>query len=128
MTYRWLLNFVEQLPPESRTKTAMRDQADPLAIAAQVETPREGWGPWSHSDHLLAQVGERLDVLHATVVKALGGKPAEPAPWPRPGVLSADMLAELRAEVEAPMRDTLEAERAERARRRAELAAQQQQP
>jgi hypothetical protein len=103
----------------------MRDQADPHEIAAQAEQPRQGWGPWSHSDHLLAQIGERLDALQVTLVRVMtDAKPAEPAPWPRPGVLTPEQLAELRAEVEAPVVNVLEQERAERARARAEAKRQ----
>jgi hypothetical protein len=125
LTFRRLLSLVEQLPPESRTKTAMRDDMDPHELAAHVGQPRPGWGPWSHTDHLLAQIGERLDALQVTLVRVMTeAKPADPAPWPRPGVLTPEQLAELQAEVEAPVVNVLEQERAERARARTEAKRQ----
>jgi hypothetical protein len=125
LTFRRLLSLVEQLPPESRTKTAMRDDMDPFEIAAQVEEPRPGWGPWSHTDHLLAQIGERLDSLQVTLVRVMTeAKPSDPPPLPRPGVLTPEQIAELRAETEAPVVNVLEQERAERARAKAEAKRQ----
>lgn len=130
MTYRKLATLVEQLPPESRTKTAMRDASDPYELAELAGAGGgTGWGPWSHTDHLIAAVGERVDQLIVTLVRCHDGKPDPPAPWRRPGVLGQHELAEAVYEVAAPVINQLEAERAEReARRRAAAAAQQTQP
>lgn len=122
MTYRRLSVLLEQLPPESRTKTAQRDSLDPIELAeyAANQPPASGWGPYGPLHALLIQIGEQVAWLRHDVVRSAGGKPKEPTPWRRPGVLGAQDLAVLEAEQAAPVVADLEAERAERARRRAE--------
>lgn len=80
--------------------------------------PVRGWGPHSRTHEMLAEIGERLDQLIYVVGKAAGGSPKEPARWRRPGVLGAGDIAEIEAEVSAPVVADLEAERAEREARR----------
>jgi hypothetical protein len=121
MTYRLVADLIEQLPPTSRTKTAMRDDIDPHTLAA-MSGPRKGWGPHSHTDDILCRIGEAVDRVGYYVIKVQGGKAAEPMPWRRPGVLGPDEIAELLLEVSGPVIDQLDAERAERERRRREQA------
>lgn len=123
MTYRWLATFIDGLPPESRTKTAIRDDLDPFELAEMSAAPRKGWGPHSRTDELTMQVGERLDWILYAIAKACGGNPKDPAPWRRPGVLGAQEIAQRKAALSAPVVDQLERERAERDRARAEAAA-----
>lgn len=123
MTWRWLATFIDGLPPESRTKTAIRDDLDPFELAAMSNAPRKGWGPHSRADEIAMQTGERLDWILYAIAKACGGNPKDPAPWRRPGVLGAQELAAKKAKLSAPVIDQLEAERAERDRARAEAAA-----
>jgi hypothetical protein len=119
-----LLLLIEQLPPDSRTKTAQRDRLDPFELARMAEhqaDARAGWGPWGPLHELIAQVGERVDYLAYVTARAGGGKDAkEPARWRRPGVLGAVDLALVEQAISAPVVNQLETERAEReARRRA---------
>jgi hypothetical protein len=48
-----------------------------------------GYGPWSHTDHLLAAVHDRVAMLDRTLVQ-VNSKPGTtvpmPTPYPRPGV------------------------------------------
>lgn len=119
--------LVEQLPPESRTKTAQRDQLDPLELAEQLanQPPARGWGPHSRYHELLMQIGEQLTWLRHDLAKSMGGKPKEPTPWRRPGVLGPQDLAVLEAEQGAPVIADLNAERAAREARRREQRQQQ---
>jgi hypothetical protein len=79
--------FLDGLPPESLTKTAIRDG---MTVEQWQSLPSsKAWGPWSHTDHLLAVNADRLALLQWTLVavnseKNKAGKP--PAPIPRPGV------------------------------------------
>lgn len=129
MTFRRLAVLIEQLPPESRTKTAQRDTLDPLELAAHVasQPPQPGWGPHGRIHELLMRIGESIEWLRHDVARSAGGKPKEPTPWRRPGVLGPQDLAVLEAEQAAPVIADLGAERAERARRRAETKQAQQQ-
>jgi hypothetical protein len=124
-----VLSLIEQLPPESRTKTAERDEIDPFELAEAVGEPRKGWGPHDRKDEALAQIGERLDHIAYLIVKTTPGATGakEPARWRRPGVLGASDLAVLEEIVSAPVVDSLEQERAERARRREEKRRAKQQ-
>lgn len=115
LTWRRLDVLIRGLPPESRTKTAIRDLVDPFELAESTGADRPGWGPHSRTDEGLARLGERLDRIIYTLYRVNGGKPAEPAPWRRPGVLGARELAALQADVVAPVVDQIERERAERA-------------
>lgn len=127
LTFRRLALILEQLPPESRTKTAQRDTLDPIALAAHVaqQPPASGWGPHGRIHELLMRIGESVEWLRYDVARAGGAKPKEPAPWRRPGVLGPQDLAVLEAEQSAPVVADLERERAERARRRAAKQTQQ---
>lgn len=123
-----MLSLVEQLPPESRTKTAERDELDPFELAEMTGEARKGWGPHDRKDELLMQLGERLDQICYLIVKTTPGATGarEPARWRRPGVLGASDLAVLEEIVSAPVVATLEDERAERERLRAERRAARQ--
>jgi hypothetical protein len=122
LTHRLALSLVEQLPPESRTKTAERDELDPYELAEQVGEPRRGWGPWGPYHEMIAQLGERLDYIAYLIVKTTPGATGakEPHRWRRPGVLGAQDLAVLEETISAPVVASLEDERADRERRRRE--------
>lgn len=121
--------LVEQLPPESRTKTAQRDLLDPydLAEAAEADGPRRGWGPHGRIDERLCQIGERLDHIGYLLVRTSpgGGSARQPSRWRRPGVLGHADTSVIEEAIAAPVINQLEAERAEReARRRAQSTSQ----
>lgn len=123
LTYRLVDDLIGQLPPDSRTKTAMRNDIDPIEMAAASDVPRRGWGPHTYRDDILCRIGEAVDRLTVTLIKVNGGTVGDPAPWRRPGVLSADEQTARMLEIGAPVIDQLEAERAERERRRRSLPA-----
>jgi hypothetical protein len=124
-----VLSLIEQLPPESRTKTAERDAIDPFELAEAVGEPRPGWGPHDRKDELLARIGEAIERVGYLIVKTTPGATGakEPPRWRRPGVLGPSDLAVLEEIVSAPVVDSLEQERAERARRRDEKRRAKQQ-
>ena len=82
LTWRRLAVLVAALPPESATKTAIRDGLTPEQLASI--TPREGHGPWSNAELLLAAICDRLALL----LWQNGAKSGTPQPKPitRPGV------------------------------------------
>ena len=85
MTWRRLQVLVDHLPPESATKTAVRDSLTDDELA-QAHTADAGHGSWSHGELLgAAQVDVLRLILHVLVL-ANGGKSTAPQPWPRPGV------------------------------------------
>lgn len=122
LTFRRLHLLIEQLPPESRTKTAIRDLQNPFALAEAAQLGgQRGWGPISRTDDLLMRLGERIDWVAYVVNKTAGGTPREPLPWRRPGVLGPAELETLSLLIAAPVIGQLEQERAAReAARRAE--------
>lgn len=137
MTYRRLAVLVEGLPPESLTKTAIRDDMDPYEMARASGVERPGWGPHTYTDDLLCRLGEAIDYVAWAVIASNSEKtPPVPAPWRRPGVLSAREKAEHDYEISRPVYEQIEAERADLRRRQAEhraalaaaKAAQQPQP
>lgn len=86
LTWRRLGVLIEHLPPESATKTALRDEvgdADVTKLAGE----RSGHGPWSHTELLLAAVKDALERLIYVQYQRAGVKGMRaPEPMPRPGV------------------------------------------
>lgn len=78
--------LIDALPGESATKTAIRDALDEDELAKVAG--RDGHGPWSRTDLLLATAIDLLKWVIFAVYAAQGGKPKEPEPLPRPGVAS----------------------------------------
>jgi hypothetical protein len=109
LTWRRLAVLVAALPPESATKTAVREALSPAQRATLPQ--RQGHGPWSHSELLLAAIVDRLALLlWQNAGKASAPKPA---PVPRPGIeqphrvlseAGVSYLAERRARREANLR------------------------
>ena len=93
LTPRRLRVLVDGLPPESMTKTAIRDT---LTSEDFENAPAPlGWGAWSRTDELLAVLADRVSwLIHATYA-VNNGKPDEPEPIRRPGV--GKSAAEIRA-------------------------------
>lgn len=82
--------MVDNLPPESALKTALRDG---MSIeeweSSQAEPGADGWGPWSKEALLLAELIDRIrHVEQAVYYSGSDGKrkPAALEPLPRPGV------------------------------------------
>jgi hypothetical protein len=78
--------FLNALPGESATKTAIRDALPPGQTAGAAADRDAGHGSWSHTDMLLAAILDRLGWVHAATYRAQGAKAPYPDPWPRPGV------------------------------------------
>jgi hypothetical protein len=78
--------LLAHLPPESATKTALRNELDDNAfreLASQATTH----GAWSHTDLLLAAVVDGINVLAWQQQQIHGKKRSEPPdPIARPGV------------------------------------------
>lgn len=78
--------LLDALPGESAYKTAVRDAIPDERLAEMAALPRQGHGPWSHTDLL---IGALVDLarwqIHATYTVA-GAKPKQPEPFPMPGV------------------------------------------
>ncbi len=88
LTWRRLQVLIDALPPESATKTAVRDSTPADVVEALASHTPDGHGPWSHTDLLLAVVADQLAWLTYAVYHSRGGKPKKPEPYPRPGVVS----------------------------------------
>ena len=76
--------LVDGLPPESMTKTAIRDTLTSEDFKNAPEP--DGWGSWSRTDELLAVLADRIGWLIFATYAAQGGKPTEPEPLRRPGI------------------------------------------
>lgn len=86
MTWRLLGNLIRHLPPESATKTALRNKMSDAEIARSAKDADPSRGQWSQEEMLLARISDQLAwLLHVTLV-ANGGKSKKPEPTPRPGV------------------------------------------
>jgi hypothetical protein len=87
LTWRRLGVLIEHLPPESATKTALRDELDDGTLSRLASAPRRGHGPWSHTELLLAAVKDAIERLIYVQYQRAGAKNVKaPEPMPRPGV------------------------------------------
>ncbi|WP_369147045.1 hypothetical protein [Streptomyces sp. R44] len=76
--------LIEYLPPESATKTAMRNALPDGAEPAGEYRP--DLAPWSSVEMLLAEIKDQLVLSRMVAVAAAGGKPGDFKPTPRPGI------------------------------------------
>jgi hypothetical protein len=92
LSWRRLKVLIDHLPPESATKTAIRDaMGEDLLIALPVDDDAAiNHGPWSRLETLVALVADTVnDLSYLTLSLALDQKakrPDPPARVPRPGV------------------------------------------
>lgn len=103
LTWRRLRVLVDALPPESATKAEVMESLPPEMWAGREQTE---WGPWSRTDHLLAQLSDQLAQLRWVTVAAHSTRaPDQPEPMPRPGVgMPPRIAAQRRAHAEATAR------------------------
>lgn len=99
LTWRRLGVLVAHLPPESATKTALREA---LTDEQQASLPAPvGHGPWSQVELLLALVADRLAIL--SWQQGGDNSVPQPKPLPRPGVAASQtaLTSEQRAQMQA---------------------------
>jgi hypothetical protein len=77
---------LRNLPPESRFKTALRNETPEQELKQLSEGADPSTGQWSHTEMLIAQMIDTLRDIRYTLVRVNGGKGKPPAPLPRPGV------------------------------------------
>lgn len=85
LSIRRLRILIEHLPPESATKTAIRNAVGPDELAASGEY-RPDLGQWSSMEMLLAVLRDELVLTRHVAIAAAGGKPPEFVPMSRPGI------------------------------------------
>lgn len=85
MSLRRLRVLIQHLPPESATKTALRNAA-PAPVDGAPSDYRPDLAPWSSVEMLLAAVRDELVLSRNAAIAIAGGKPAEFHPTPRPGI------------------------------------------
>lgn len=86
LSWRRLGVLVRHLPPESATKTALRNAAPEEDLQQAVSDAEREYGPWSQSEMLLAEMVDLLRWLQWAKTEAAEKKQPPPDPFPRPGV------------------------------------------
>jgi hypothetical protein len=85
LTYRRAAVLIAALPPESATKTAVRDSMSDEQLDALPDP--DGHGRWSHVELLLAAVVDAMNALVWQNARIHGGSKSQPPePIRRPGV------------------------------------------
>lgn len=86
LSLRTLRIWIENLPPESATKTAMRNSIPAEVAERAADEGRPDLAPWSGTETLLAQVKDELRLVRYTLLAVNGNKAPEFEPTPRPGI------------------------------------------
>jgi hypothetical protein len=86
LTWGRLRNLIRHLPPESATKTALRNELSDAEIKRYAQQGDPSQGQWSHLEMLVASLLDAVRHLQVTVIRVNGGKAKLPDPTPRPGV------------------------------------------
>ena len=95
MTWRRLGVLIRSLPPESATKTAIRNNMNPLHTASAAKSSDAAQAPWSHTEMLLALLVDNIRWLIFVTLRVNGNKKAKaPEPLARPGTRLADVDTE----------------------------------
>ena len=90
--------MLDRLPPESATKTAMRDKFTDEELAAFAKSRKDevsGHGALSRTDLILYDVIDTLRWVEHAVYRSQGAKPPQPEPVPRPGYVDPKKEKEL---------------------------------
>lgn len=89
MTWRKLRVFIQHLPAESHTMTALRNSMTDEELAAQSEKGDPTKGRWSQTEQLIALVADRVAQLNHTLIcvntEKKAQRPEAPKPIERPG-------------------------------------------
>lgn len=86
LSLRTLRTWIEHLPPESATKTAIRASIPQKDLEEHTDEGRPDLAPWSGTETLLAAVKDEVIKLRLALIAVNGGKPGEFTPTPRPGI------------------------------------------
>ncbi|MBT2412639.1 hypothetical protein J7I94_19085 [Streptomyces sp. ISL-12] len=86
MSLRRLRVLIEHLPPESATKTAIRNAIPAEEMEKSTVESRPDLAPWSGTETLLARVMDEIRLLRHTLIAVNGNKPPAFEPTPRPGI------------------------------------------
>ncbi|WP_405927917.1 hypothetical protein OG554_03710 [Streptomyces griseus] len=78
--------WIEHLPQESATKTALRNAVPDDVMAQASNDYRPDKAQWSRVETLLVELKDELTLNRLVAIAAAGGKPGEFTPTPRPGV------------------------------------------
>lgn len=91
--------FIEHLPPESHTMTALRNELTPMQLAEQADKGEPEKGRWSQQEQLTAALVDavrRLEwVLICVNVDKKSKRPDPPEPMRRPGAGPRKKTAQL---------------------------------
>ncbi|WP_234432337.1 hypothetical protein [Streptomyces sp. NRRL S-378] len=77
--------LIEHLPPESATKTEIRNSVDPSELTASGDY-RPDLGQWSAVEMLLAALRDEIVLSRHVAIAAAGGTAPEFEPMSRPGI------------------------------------------
>lgn len=108
---RRLRVLIENLPPESATKTAIRNEVGVEIVEESGGEHRPDLGQWSALEMLLAAIKDELMLNRLVAIAAAGGKPGEFVPTPRPGIpprsaqRAGRMTDEMRRALDPRLRD-----------------------
>lgn len=86
LSLRRLRILIENLPPESATKTAIRNSIPEDALQATHSEHRPDLAAWSGVEMLLAAIKDEIRISRSVAIAAAGGKPPEFTPTSRPGI------------------------------------------
>ncbi|MDH6625729.1 hypothetical protein M2271_003540 [Streptomyces sp. LBL] len=86
LSIRTLRIWIEHLPPESATKTALRNAIPAEVLEQSTDEGRPDLAPWSGTETLLAAVKDEIRILRFTLLAVNGNKAPEFTPTPRPGI------------------------------------------
>jgi hypothetical protein len=98
LTYRRVRVLLDRLPPESATKTKMRDKFSDEELAEFTKSRSgdiRGHGPLSRTDLILFDVIDTLRWVEHAVYRSQGAKPPKPEPTPRPGLVDPKKAKEI---------------------------------
>ncbi|MEV4037726.1 hypothetical protein [Streptomyces umbrinus] len=86
LSLRRLRILIEHLPPESATKTALRNAIPVEELERATGEHRPDLAAWSGVEVLLAGLKDEVRLLRLLTAAANGGKPEPFEPTPRPGI------------------------------------------
>lgn len=86
VSLRTMRIWIEHLPQESATKTAMRNSIPDDVMAQASDNYRPDKGQWSRLETLVAELKDEVIRGRNATIAVAGGTPPDFAPTPRPGI------------------------------------------